>query len=70
VTASIAWPRFNSPEQNHRAPNRWQHRLNRERATCTERNESLFESANGSMATVATRQEKKTCLTIKETEST
>ena len=35
------------------------HRLNRERPTCTERNESLLESADGSMATVATRREKK-----------
>jgi hypothetical protein len=32
---------------------RWQHRLNRERPTCTERMESLLKSANGSMATVA-----------------
>jgi hypothetical protein len=40
------------------APNRWQHRLNRERPTCIERNESLVESADGSMATVATRREK------------
>ena len=27
VTASMAWPGFHSIEQNHRAPNRWQHRL-------------------------------------------
>jgi hypothetical protein len=37
----------------HRAINRWQHRLNRERPTCTERNQSRLESADGSMATVA-----------------
>ena len=61
VTALMAWPRFHSKEQNHRAPNRWQHRLKRERPTCTERNESLLESADGSMATVATRREKKPC---------
>jgi hypothetical protein len=30
--------------------------------TLTERNESLLESANGSMATAATRREKKPCL--------
>src|SRR5580765_7381521 len=40
---------------------RWQHRLKRERPTCTERNESLLESADGSMATVATRREKNFC---------
>jgi uncharacterized protein YifN (PemK superfamily) len=33
-------------------------RLKRGRPTCTERNQSLPESANGSMATVATRREK------------
>ena len=59
MTALIAWPGFHSPEQNHRATNRWQHRLNRERPMCTERKESLLESADGSMATVATRREKK-----------
>ena len=53
---------FTLQEQNHRAPNRWQHRLNRERPMCTERNKSLLESADGSMATVATRREKKRCL--------
>ena len=37
---------------------------------CTERSESLLESANGSMATVATRRDKKTCLTKKGQEST
>jgi hypothetical protein len=52
VTALMAWPRFHSEEQNHRAPIRWQHRLYRERPTCTERNDSLLESADGSMATV------------------
>ena len=30
MTASMAWPRFHSEEQNHRAPNSWQHRLRRE----------------------------------------
>src|SRR5580698_11390632 len=30
VTALMAWPRFHSEEQNHRAPIRWQHRLRRE----------------------------------------
>ena len=33
VTALIAWPRVDSQELNHRAPNRWQHRLNREPQT-------------------------------------
>jgi hypothetical protein len=56
VTALMGWPRFTFQEQNHRAPNRWQHRLKRERPTCTERNKSLLESADGSMATVAPRQ--------------
>jgi hypothetical protein len=41
------------------APNRWQHRLNRERPTCTERNESLLESADGSMATAANGRRRK-----------
>ena len=58
MTALIAWPGFTPQEQNHRAINRWQHRLKRERPTCTERNESLLESADGSMATVATRRRK------------
>jgi hypothetical protein len=50
--------------EKNRSTNRWQHRLKRERPTCTERNESLLESANGSMATVATRrEEKETCST-------
>ena len=57
MTASIAWATFHSSVK-HRSPNRWQHRLKRERPTCTERNDSLLESANGSMATVATRREK------------
>ncbi len=60
MTALMAWPRFHSEEQNHRALNRWQHRLNRERPTCTERNESLLESADGSMATVANSAGEKT----------
>src|SRR5690349_23291892 len=38
---------------------RWQHRLNRERPTCTERNDSLLESADGSMATAANGREEK-----------
>src|SRR5665811_2638094 len=50
-------------EPNHRAPIRWQHRLKREPPTCTERNESLLESADGSMATAATRRKKKRCFT-------
>src|SRR5579871_1210646 len=58
----MAWPTFSSQEQNQRAPIRWQHRLKRERPTCTERSESLLESADGSMATVATRREKNSCL--------
>jgi transposase len=41
-----------------RARLRFQHRLKPERPVCTERNESLPESANGNMATVATRRRK------------
>ena len=48
-------------EEKHRSIIRWQHRLQRERPTCTERNESLLASADGSMATAATRREKKPC---------
>ncbi len=42
-------------------------RLKRERPMCTERNESLLESADGSMATVATRRENKTLSPEKQT---
>ena len=60
MTASIAWPKVPlSKSRTNRAPIRWQHRLKRGRPTCTERNQSLPESADGSMATVATRREKK-----------
>jgi hypothetical protein len=52
------------------APNRWKHRLNREHPTCTERNESLLESADGSMATVATRRENRTLFNEASEEST
>ena len=63
MTASNAWPKFHyEKERNCRSQIRWQHRLNRERPICTERNESLLESANGSMATVAIRLEKNLCL--------
>ena len=41
---------------------RWQRRLKRERPTCTER-KNRSQSADGRMATVATRQEKKPCPT-------
>ena len=38
----MAWPRSDShAEPNHRAPIRWQHRLNRERPNCTGANGSL-----------------------------
>ena len=37
---------------------RWQHRLKREHPTCTERTKSLNKSADGRVATVATRWEK------------
>ena len=62
VTASNARPTF-IRKMKRRSLIRWQHRLNRERPTCTERNDSLLESADGSMATVATRREKKQCFT-------
>ena len=55
----MAWPRFDSEKSGTKGAKRWQHRLKRERPTCTERNESLLESADGSMATAATRQENK-----------
>ena len=55
VEAEVRQSRGLTQGQNHRALNRWQHRLKRERPTCTERNKSLLESADGSMATVATR---------------
>ena len=42
VTALMAWPRSHIQEQSHRATIRWQHRLKRERPTCTERNDSLL----------------------------
>jgi hypothetical protein len=70
VTALIAWPGFHSQEQNHRAIIRWQHRLNRERPTCTERNQSLLESADGSMATAAIRPEKQRLSNVNTKEST
>jgi hypothetical protein len=53
----MTWPRSRSPQRNRRSTIRWQHRLNRERPTCTERRDSLLESANGSMAVAATRRE-------------
>jgi hypothetical protein len=65
---SNARTRFDLKETNHSALNRWQHRLNREHPMCTERNESLLESANGSMATVANSAEEK--LSMKNAERT
>ncbi len=66
VTASIAWPRFYRLRWKGRSIIRWQHRLKRERPTCTERTKSLIESADGRVATVATRREKKPCPTKKQ----
>ena len=37
MTASKAWPNVHSKEWKERSTNRWQHRLQRERPTCTER---------------------------------
>jgi len=48
------------PGVEEKSTNRWQHRLQRERPTCTER-KSLTQSADGRMATVATRAESKPC---------
>jgi hypothetical protein len=56
VTALIAWP-ASILSMEARSKIRWQHRLNREHPTCTER-KSLLESADGRVATVATRREK------------
>src|SRR5207237_5093669 len=67
VTALIAWPTFIF-EMEERSPIRWQHRLKREHPTCTER-KSLIESADGRVATVATRPERKPCPTKTKTNS-
>ncbi len=53
MTASMAWPNFQL-FMEERSPNRWQHRLKRERPTCTER-QSLIKSADGRVATVVMR---------------
>src|ERR1700732_4384066 len=37
VTASLAWPNTPSARSSEGRNNRWQHRLNREHPTCTER---------------------------------
>jgi hypothetical protein len=37
VTASLAWPNTPSVRSSEGRNNRWQHRLNREHPTCTER---------------------------------
>jgi hypothetical protein len=58
VTALIAWP-TSILEMEERSTNRWQHRLKREHPTCTGR-ESLTKSADGRVATVATRRGEKT----------
>jgi hypothetical protein len=58
VTALIAWPNFHSQERNGRSINRWQHRLKREHPTGTERKHRSSKSADGRLATVATRPEK------------
>jgi hypothetical protein len=50
VTASMAWPSFHR-EMEERSTNRWQHRLQREHPTGTERRKSLTESADGRVAT-------------------
>src|SRR5271168_936325 len=46
----MAWPDFHR-EMEERSTNRWQHRLQREHPTCTERNKSLTKSADGRVAT-------------------
>ena len=51
------------PGMEERSTNRWQHRLQRERPTCTQRKRSLTKSADGRMASAATRQRKKPCPT-------
>ena len=53
MTALIAWPTLIF-KMEERSTNRWQHRLKRERPTCTER-KSLTQSADGRVATGPTR---------------
>ena len=54
MTALIAWPSFH-PRWKQRSTIRWQHRLKREHPTCTERRKRSSKSADGKVATVATR---------------
>jgi len=70
VTALIAWPRFDSQDGTTGRQRDGSTGLNRERPTCTERNESLLESADGSLATAATRRETKTLFNEASEEST
>src|SRR6266498_1881162 len=62
----MAWPDFHRGWKS-RSTNRWQHRLQREHPTCTERTKNRSsKSADGRVATVATRAGEKPCLTKKE----
>jgi len=58
VIALIAWPNFYLLRWNGRSIIRWQHRLKREHPTGTERIKRSSKSADGRVATVATRPEK------------
>ncbi|SRR6266496_226520 len=58
-------------KEKDRSTIRWQHRLKRERPTCTERKNRSSKSADGRVATVmATRQERKTLSNEKTKEPT
>ena len=58
MTALIAWPRFHSKRAEPQGAKQMAAPAETRTPTCTERNQSLLESADGSMATAATRQEK------------
>src|SRR6266496_451111 len=62
----MAWPDFHRGWKS-RSTNRWQHRLQREHPTCTERTKNRSsKSADGRVATVAARAGEKPCPTKKE----
>ena len=68
MTAPMAWPRFHSEEQNPAGRKGTQHRLNEN--TDITGDQSLLESANGSMATVANSAGRKTLSNEKNPELT
>jgi hypothetical protein len=58
----MAWPRFHSPRAEPQGAKQIAAPAETRTPNMHRANESLLESANGSMATAATRQEKKSCL--------